>query len=136
MFTCFLPVFLLVNLTSPNWSIIQNWRVNLVLMALYFFLPLLVLMIILLGAIDKRSKELKPKRKQECYHNNGKSEQNSNSHKRCNKIVFANYHNHLSIFSMRATASLLALGMRVCRGVAENWGNLKFMLADSLCPKI
>ena len=46
MFTCFLPVFLLVNQTSPNWSIIierpfiQNWRGNLVLMVPYVFIPL------------------------------------------------------------------------------------------------
>ena len=35
---------------------------------------------------------------------------------------------------IRAMASLDALGMRVARGVAENWGNLKFMPAASLKP--
>jgi hypothetical protein len=40
----------------------------------------------------------------------------------------------LSISSMRLMASLLAVGMMEARGVAENWGNLKFMLTASLKP--
>ena len=45
MFTYFLPIFLLINKTSPNWPIIivmpfiQNWRGYLVLMVLYVFIP-------------------------------------------------------------------------------------------------
>jgi hypothetical protein len=35
---------------------------------------------------------------------------------------------------MRLMASLLAVGMMEARGVAENWGNLKFMLTASLKP--
>ena len=40
------------------------------------------------------------------------------------------------MFSMSMMASLLALGMMVCRGVGENWGNLKFIPAANLWPAI
>ena len=41
---------------------------------------------------------------------------------------------NLNMSVIRATASLEAVGMMEARGVAVNWGNLKFMLAASLCP--
>ena len=52
LFTCFLPVFLLVNQTNPNCPIIivgpfiQNWRGNLVLLVLYVLIALFVLLLI------------------------------------------------------------------------------------------
>ena len=43
---------------------------------------------------------------------------------------------YLSISCIKAMASLDAEGMIEESGVAENWGNLKFILAASLKPEI
>ena len=39
---------------------------------------------------------------------------------------------HLSMSVMRRRASLEAVGTSASSGVAENWGNLKFMAAANL----
>ena len=50
----------------------------------------------------------------------------------CADGLFAGFHRIMSVMSWMA--SFDALGIRVARGVAVNWGNLKFMAAASLNP--